>query len=78
MQTEYHKLVVDRYTTKCNRAYACLENDSYVYQKLPYHMAASGMYMYIYTWIIKACMPTYMYLQCIHVHTMYIGFQLRI
>jgi hypothetical protein len=45
MQVECHKLVVDRYTTKCNRAYACLENDSYVYQKLPYHMAASGIYV---------------------------------
>ena len=63
MQTEYHKLVVDRYTAECNRAYACLENDSYVYQKLPYHMAASGTYVYIHTWICSSVL-TYMNIIC--------------
>ena len=45
LQVEYHKLVVKRYTDKCNNAYACLEDDGYVYQKLPYHIAASGKYI---------------------------------
>ena len=53
MQVEYHKLVVDRYTDKCNRAYACLESDSYVYQKLPYHMAASGMHIIILLYMYR-------------------------
>ena len=53
MQVEYHKLVVDRYTTKCSRAYASLENDSYVYQKLPYHIAASGTCTCTYLFVVE-------------------------
>ena len=33
-----------RYTDKCENAYACLEDDGYVFQKLPFHIAASGEY----------------------------------
>ena len=35
-------MVVKRYTDKCSGAFSCLDNDGYVYQKLPYHIAASG------------------------------------
>ena len=35
-------LVVQRYSKKCNAAFAQLSDDGYVYQKLLGHVAASG------------------------------------
>ena len=42
-------------------AYSCLENDSYVYQKLPYHIAASGIYRVTNNYSREVH-------QCVHVH----------